>query len=157
MIVFNKWLDIIADHTIISYIGWIISEGILRRGGKKKETIFGSILGRKRSTFFNPSLHIISGTILPIQREGETDVDQLPEKYVKRLINFVCIRTIQVFNCSSTLHPKIRVSKLGFFSLVYTPSNCIQLDKGFYPNLNNIANVSVNLKVFVFFHGVWFH
>ena len=55
-----------------------------------------------------------------------------------------------------TLHTKITVSELGFFNLVYTRSNCMWWDKGFYPKLNNIAKVSVNLKVFVSFHGVCF-
>ena len=42
------------DHTIISYIGFINSKGILERKEKKwKETIFDSILEQKGSIFFN--------------------------------------------------------------------------------------------------------
>lgn len=62
-------------------------------------------------------------------------------------------------HCSSLqlepiLRPKIRVSKLGFSNLVYIRNNCVQLDEGFYPKLNNIAKVGVNLKALVFFHSL---
>jgi len=62
--------------------------------------------------------------------------------------------------CTSLLlHPilnlKIRVSKLEFFSLVYSRSNCMQFDKVSYSKLNNIAKVIVNLKSFACFPGVW--
>ena len=46
------------------------------------------------------------------------------------------------------------ILKLRFFSLVYNQSNCMSLDKDFYSKLNNIAKLSVNLNVFVCFHGV---
>ena len=54
----------------------------------------------------------------------------------------------------ATLNLEIRISKFGLFSLVYTRSNFMQLDEDFYSKLNNIAKVSVNLKIFVCFHGV---
>jgi len=110
---------------------------------KRKKTMFDSILEWKGSVFFNPSFHIIGVTIFLILRDGETDADQRLEKYGKRLVNSVFIRTL--YKPWTTSEPSIQKLEL---------LNCMQLDKGFYPKVNNIAKVSVNTKVFVFFHGV---
>ena len=104
---------------------------------------------------FNPSYHIIGvAGIIFSSREEETDIDRPLEKRGKRLVNYVFIRVMYKPSIIANLPSKIRVSKLGFLNLAYTRSNCTQLDKGFYPRLNSIAKINVNLKVFVFFHGV---
>ena len=53
MIALNKWLDIMANHTMVSYIGFINSYGILgRRKKKERNNIWQYVRKEKKEKKF---------------------------------------------------------------------------------------------------------